>query len=231
MTSNTLIIIAAVIIVIIIVGVIAYYMITRHSARVITTLSSTTVPTTNSTSTSTTSMSTSTTTSTTSSTSTSTTSITTTTSLPPGAIELPYNPSNHTVFLYIAVLNTGPTFNFNGTSNGELHIYIPANWTVIVYYTNEESALPHNFLIVQNDTPVPNSYNVADDGKILLYVGTSPSTYQYSGLSSGQSASGLITLPAGYYWFCCGIAGHAESGMWGVIISSSAVAVPYATGL
>ncbi|BFH72793.1 sulfocyanin [Sulfurisphaera javensis] len=161
-------------------------------------------------------------------TTTTTTTTTTSVSLPPGAIKLPYNPSNHTVFLYIASLSTGSPFNFNGTSNGQLHIYIPAGWTVIVYYTNEESGLAHNFLIVQNDTATPNNANVAQDGKILLYVGTSSSSYESTGLISGQSASGTITLSPGYYWFCCGIAGHALAGMWGVIIVSSSVTVPYA---
>ena len=149
-------------------------------------------------------------------------------SLPHNAVPLPYNASNHTVFLYIVSVTTGTPYNFNGTSNGQLRIYIPAGWTVIVYYTSQEGSMPHNLLIVQNDTAVPNNPNIANDGKILLYVGTTPSTYLFHGLMGGQSASGSITLPAGIYWFACGIEGHAESGMWGVIISSSSVTVPYA---
>jgi sulfocyanin len=164
------------------------------------------------------------------STTTSTTTTTTTTStssLPPGAVELPYDASNHTVFLYIASLSSGNPFNFNGTSNGQLKIYIPAGWTVIVYYTNYES-IPHNFNIVQNTTATPNNANIAADGTILLYVGDTSSNYQSAGISGGQSASGSIALPAGIYWFACGVAGHAEAGMWGVIVSSSSVSVPYA---
>ncbi|WP_232616487.1 sulfocyanin [Sulfurisphaera tokodaii] len=174
-------------------------------------------------------LTTTTTTTSTSTTTTSTTSTTTTSSLPPGAIALPYDASNHTVFLYLAALSTGNVFNFNGTSFGKMHVYIPAGWTVIVYFTNEESGLPHNLLIVQNDTATPNSSDVGNDGKILLYVGTTPSSYTANGLISGQSASGSITLQPGYYWFCCGIAGHAVAGMWGVIIVSSSITVPYAT--
>jgi len=174
---------------------------------------------------------TSTTTSTTSVPTTSTSVPTSTSSLPPGAVALPYDASNQTVFLYIASLSTGSPFNFNGTSNGQIHIYIPAGWTVVVYYTNQESGLAHNFLVVQNNTATPNSADVANNGKILLYVGTTASGYQANGLIGGQSASGSIMLPAGYYWFACGIAGHAVAGMWGVIISSSSVTTPYATGL
>ncbi|BAK54796.1 probable sulfocyanin [Sulfurisphaera tokodaii str. 7] len=224
MASNTPIVIA-IVIAIILVGVAAYYIATRSSTTVTTTLPPTTV------STVTTSISTtvSTTTTSTSTTTTSTTSTTTTSSLPPGAIALPYDASNHTVFLYLAALSTGNVFNFNGTSFGKMHVYIPAGWTVIVYFTNEESGLPHNLLIVQNDTATPNSSDVGNDGKILLYVGTTPSSYTANGLISGQSASGSITLQPGYYWFCCGIAGHAVAGMWGVIIVSSSITVPYAT--
>ncbi|AWR93270.1 sulfocyanin [Acidianus brierleyi] len=159
-------------------------------------------------------------------TTTTTTSTTSTSVLPSGAKVLPYDASNHTVFLYITSLSTGTPFNFNGTSNGELHVYIPAGWTVIVYYTNEE-AIAHNFNIVQNDTPTPNNVNIEADGKVLLFVGTTSSTYESNGIASGESASGSIALPAGIYWFACGIAGHAESGMWGVIVSSTSVTEPY----
>jgi len=199
MASNTPIIIAAVVIVIIIVGVVAYYITTRHSSTITITLPPTTISTTSSTistSTSSTLMSTSTTLSTSTSTSisttstTSTTTTTTTSSLPAGAVALPYDVSNDTVFLYIASLSTGSYFNFNGTSNGQLHIYIPAGWTVIVHFTNQESGLEHNFLIVQNDTATPISLDVASDGKILLYVGTTSSAYLFHGLIGGQSASG-----------------------------------------
>ncbi|ARM75277.1 sulfocyanin [Acidianus manzaensis] len=164
----------------------------------------------------------------TSTTHTTTTTTTTTPGLPSGAVALPYDASNHTVFLNIVSLSTGNPFNFNGTSGGQLHIYIPAGWTVIVTYTNQES-IPHNFNIVQNSTTTPNNANIGADGKIIFSVGTTSSTYETNGISSGASASGSTSLPAGIYWFACGIAGHAESGMWGVIISSTSITTPYET--
>ncbi|TRM81733.1 sulfocyanin, partial [Sulfolobus sp. A20-N-F6] len=149
-----------------------------------------------------------------------------TSSLPSGAYALPYNPSNKTVFLYIVAESSSNPFNFNGTSDGNLHIYIPAGWTVIVYFTNEEG-LPHNFLIIQNTTATPGT-DVGQDGNILLYVGATSSNYLYNGISSGQTASGSITLNPGVYWFACGVEGHASSGMWGVIEVSSSITTPYA---
>ena len=45
-------------------------------------------------------------------------------------IPLNNNSANKTVFLTIAVLTSGPTFNFNGTSNGPVsytHLTLPTN--------------------------------------------------------------------------------------------------------
>ncbi|BBG24784.1 sulfocyanin-like copper-binding protein [Sulfuracidifex tepidarius] len=151
-----------------------------------------------------------------------------TTSLPSGATMLPYDSSNKTVFLDIVSLSSATPFNFNGTSNGQLHVYIPAGWTVLVTYTNQEG-LSHNFLIVSNNTATPGD-DVGQDGTIKLYVGTTPSTYLDNGINGGASATGSVSLPAGIYWFCCGIEGHAAAGMWGVIVSSSSVTTPYYTG-
>ncbi|BCS92613.1 hypothetical protein L3N51_02386 [Metallosphaera sp. J1] len=151
---------------------------------------------------------------------------TTSTSLPPGATPLPYNSANKTVFLYIVASSSGQPFNFNGTSNGQLHIYIPAGWTVVVHFTNQEG-LEHNFLIIQNTTATPGD-DVGQDGTIILAAGTTTSNYMNVGISSGQTATASAMIPAGIYWFACGISGHAAAGMWGVLISSSSVTTPYA---
>jgi sulfocyanin len=138
-----------------------------------------------------------------------------------------YDASNHTVFLTVVAESSGNPFNFNGTSDGQLKIYIPAGWTLIITFINQES-IPHNVVIVQNDTATPNSADVGSDGNLLAFIGTTSSSYTSQGISSGQSASGSVTLSAGYYWLCCGILTHAESGMWAVIISSTSVTTPYA---
>jgi sulfocyanin len=124
-------------------------------------------------------------------------------------------------------LSTGNPFNFNGTSDGQLHIYIPAGWTVIATFVNQEG-LTHNLLIVQNTTAIPGD-DVGQDGTIKLYVGTTSSTYLDNGISGGASASGSVALSPGIYWFCCGIEGHAAAGMWGVVVVSSSVTTPYYT--
>ncbi|WP_338598781.1 sulfocyanin [Sulfolobus tengchongensis] len=144
-------------------------------------------------------------------------------------IPLKYDSTNKTVFLTIAVLTTGPSFNFNGTSNGQLVIYIPAGWSIYVTYINEQS-LPHNLILLENDTATPNNADVGQFGKILYIVGATTSNYQTTGISSGQSVSGLWgPINAGTYMLVCGILGHAESGMWAVVVASPNVTTPYAT--
>jgi len=140
---------------------------------------------------------------------------------------LPYDTTNKTVFITLVTLSSGSTFNFNGTSFGGMVIYVPAGWNIYLKFINQQT-LPHNLNLVANDTPTPNSADIASDGKILLTIGATSSDYQTSGIMSGQSASGLYTdISAGIYWLACGIAGHAESGMWVVLIASPNVTTPY----
>ncbi|TRN03425.1 sulfocyanin [Sulfolobus sp. F1] len=153
----------------------------------------------------------------------------TTTTSTSSQLPLKYDSSNKTVFLTIAVLTSGPAFNFNGTSNGQLVIYIPAGWSVYVTYINYQS-LPHNLILLENNTATPNNADVAQFGKILYIVRATTSNYQSTGISSGQSVSGLWgPLNAGTYMLVCGILGHAESGMWAVVVVSSNVTTPYVT--
>jgi sulfocyanin len=152
---------------------------------------------------------------------------TSTAALPPGAKELQYNPNNKTVFIYLVVSVTGPQFNYNGTSYGQMKIYVPAGWNVMLILTNYQP-IPHNANIVMNNTPMPNNADISKDGKILLYVGDSPSNFMYNGLQQQQTASGILdNISAGYYWIACGITGHAESGMWVDLIVSNSVSIPY----
>lgn len=153
--------------------------------------------------------------------------ITSTTSSSPKTT-LRYDANNKTVFITLASLSTGSPFNFNGTSDGSMIIYVPAGSNLYITYINEESGLPHNLNLIANNTPTPNSANIAEDGKILLTIGASSSNYETNGLISGQSASGIYSdIQEGTYWFACGIAGHAESGMWVVLVASSNVTTPY----
>ncbi|WP_221290549.1 sulfocyanin [Stygiolobus caldivivus] len=139
---------------------------------------------------------------------------------------LPYNPNTKTVYITLVSLSSGSPFNFNGTSFGSMVIYVPAGSNLQITFINQES-LPHNLNLVQNTTASPTS-NLGDDGKILLTIGASSSDYTVNGIVNGQSATGTFSdIPAGTYWLACGITGHAESGMWVVLIASPNVSTPY----
>ena len=226
--ASTTPLVVAIVIAIILVGVAIYYVSTRPSLTTTTTLPPISTTITESTS-YTTSMSSSivssSTTSTTSVSSTTSTTTNMTSSLPAGAMTLPYNPSNKTVFLYLDSSSSGNPLNYNGTGNDAIRVYIPAGWTLIVIYTNYAS-LNHDVVILQNNTATPNSSDIGNDGKILAVAGGTPTNYEM-GISTGSTASTSVTLPAGIYWFACGVPGHALAGMWGTIIASTSVTTPY----
>ncbi len=148
-----------------------------------------------------------------------------TVSLPQGANPLPYKGKE--VFLHLVVeqsVNNG--VNFNGTIKGQLKVYVPTGWEINISLT-DLSDLPHNLNVVKNNTPVPNSIYIANDGKILATVGGTPSTYSSSFIQPGSTAYNLWNSSAGVYWLACGFPGHAEMGMWAVLVVSNNVTEPY----
>ncbi|MCG3109287.1 hypothetical protein L3N51_01577 [Metallosphaera sp. J1] len=143
--------------------------------------------------------------------------------LPPGAVKLNYNAQNHTVFIYLYASPTASNpLNYNGTTNGQMKIYIPANWSIFFTFYNPEPT-GHALAVVQNNTPIPNQLILSQDGKIIFEIGYNDG----NGISGGTSVSGLLKdLPQGYYWIACPIPGHAESGMW-IDLYSGNYTVPY----
>lgn len=137
--------------------------------------------------------------------------------LPQGATPLPF--IGKTVF---ALISTG--FNFNGSSNGNLAIYIPAGWGIEITYTNSHT-IPHSIALVRNNTVTPQSSNIGSDGTVIA---SQPEQYS-SGISPGSTVKLIQTsVQEGVYWIACGVPGHARAGMWIVLVSSSNVSIPYA---
>ncbi|BBD71770.1 hypothetical protein HS1genome_0159 [Sulfodiicoccus acidiphilus] len=140
---------------------------------------------------------------------------------------LPYSKATNTVYITLIAEDISQPFNLNGTSDGKMVIYVPTGANLNITFVNEQS-LPHNLNLVMNNTPIPNSADIGLNGKILFQLGTNMSSYQYSGIMNGQSVNGVYKdIQAGYYWLCCGIDTHAESGMWIVVVASSNVSAPY----
>jgi sulfocyanin len=156
--------------------------------------------------------------------------VTTTTTTPAGSgkILLKYDNSTKTVYLILDTSTTGPQFNFNKTTNGNLIIYVPNGFQLNIKYINYQS-LTHNVVIIKNSTAGPfTQTDVSKIGQIIAIVGADQNNYLFQGPTNGQSATGVTPpLQSGIYIIACGISGHAASGMWAVLVVGN-VQEPYA---
>lgn len=183
---------------------------------------------TSSTSTSTLSSTISTTSSTTTSSSTSTSSSTTTTSGTQNYY-LPYNNQTNTVRFELVMLNNiteSGGVNYNATNFGAMIIYVPAGSNLNVTLDNLES-IPHNLVLVKNNTNVPNADNVGTDGQILFAIATTTTGYLFNGMKAGVYNGTYTGIAAGTYWLACGINKHAGAGLWVDLVASATVQRPY----
>jgi sulfocyanin len=104
-------------------------------------------------------------------------------------------------------LNSG--LNFNGFNDGKLTLTVPANWTVVLRFTNHDPNLPHSAEVVDTAKPMPAgpvepaAFPHAMTGKLM------------QGLGSGQTDSvRFVANKAGSYMIFCAVPGHGLAGMW-----------------
>ena len=120
-----------------------------------------------------------------------------------------YDPAGKTVSLklFAAHGSVNGGMNFNGASNGGSTITVPAGWTVMLSFTNQD-AIPHSAIVLPNTMPfpaqpqdpaIPRAYTRDVTGGIPTN-GTDQTTFKAS--------------TAGQYVIACGVPGHAPSGMW-----------------
>ena len=143
---------------------------------------------------------------------------------------IPYDASNKTVFLsLVAETQSSIPYNFNNTQYGHMVVYVPANWTINLVFTNQEG-ITHNAVVIKPDVPIP-TYALANDGIIIAQIPANAIDGKF--LVSGQSGSVLVTnLLPGTYWIACAMAfptPHAESGMWIILQVSTSITTPYFT--
>jgi sulfocyanin len=138
---------------------------------------------------------------------------------------LSYDPSAKTVSLklFAAHGSVNGGMNFNGASNGNSTITVPAGWSVTWHFKNED-AIPHSAIVLPNKMPfpaqpqdpaIPRAYTNDVTGG-LPTNGTDQTTFKAS--------------PAGEYLLACGVPGHAPSGMWIRFNVSADAKVPSYTG-
>jgi sulfocyanin len=105
-----------------------------------------------------------------------------------------------------------------------MKIYIPANWSIRLTYTNE-NPLPHGAVLIKPNVSVP-SIQLSQDGQVIVQLPQGALSGNY--LTSGQSATAFSPpLQIGLYWIACPYPGHAASGMWVDVIVAANVTAPY----
>jgi sulfocyanin len=142
---------------------------------------------------------------------------------------MPYDTANETVFLkLVAEANPLMPYNYNNTHNGQMVVYVPANWNLRLVFINKEGTT-HNAVFLRPYATAP--INLTEDGTVLAQI---PSDAMQGGfLVSGSSGFVIVrSLTPGTYWVACALTyptPHAEEGMWIVVKVSTDVTVPYYT--
>ncbi len=110
-------------------------------------------------------------------------------------------------------------FNFNGYSNGDMHIQIPTGWRVRVSMI-DESNTPHSALIVPWKERLGGALHAA-------FAHSAPADFR-SGIEKGDDPQKFTFTAgkAGKYAIVCGVRGHIDAGMWDVFDVVDNLAAP-----
>ena len=122
---------------------------------------------------------------------------------------LTWNADTKTVtFQLIAGAPAAPSpFNFNGFTDGNLTLVVPAGATVVMPFVNEDG-VPHSAEVISGTGPLPN---MGGDTAI-------PRAYTINlleGLAQGgKDVMRFTAAPPATYRIFCGVPGHGISGMY-----------------
>lgn len=104
-------------------------------------------------------------------------------------------------------------WNFNGYTNGEATVVVPAGYSVEITFRNDDQALAHSLGIDEVQQNWPTTFQNPEpvfEGAI-----TSNPTDLTAATQPGQTETITFTADeAGEYAMVCYIAGHAVTGMW-----------------
>lgn len=139
---------------------------------------------------------------------------------------LSYDSADSTVHIKLVAAATGTLggLNFNGGSNGDQTITVPAGWTVDIDFLNED-AIPHSAIVIEDQKPIPAAPTKAAFPRAYtahLFDGLSPQT--------GHDTMHFKADKSGNYLIACGVPGHAVSGMYINFVVSPTASRPTNTG-
>jgi len=111
------------------------------------------------------------------------------------------------------------SFNFNGYAKGALTVTVPIGWKVSIRYGNA-SALRHSLDVIpytgtQPDSAPPPAFPGGSTKDLVDGIGVGK-----------QEAVTFVASKAGKYEFLCGVLGHAQAGMWNLLVVSPTAKAP-----
>ena len=129
--------------------------------------------------------------------------------------------TGHTVELTLVAGQTAAngSLNFNGYAKGALTLTVPQGWQLVVHYRNN-TALRHSFDVIPFTGTQPES------APAPAFPGASTKDL-VGGIGSGHAETITFSATkAGTYEFLCGVLGHAQAGMWDLLVVSTTAKGP-----
>jgi sulfocyanin len=116
-------------------------------------------------------------------------------------------------------------WNYNGYHDGDMTVILPQGWNVRMTFTNQDADVPHSLVVMTDVGPANLPFQAGREQAAF------PRAYTKSpeqGLSAGEhDVIAFKANKAGKFLWICGVAGHAQSGMWTHLEISAEAATPY----
>jgi uncharacterized cupredoxin-like copper-binding protein len=109
---------------------------------------------------------------------------------------------------------TASAFDFNGYSQGEAAVTVPAGYTVTIHFTNNDPAQAHSIGVVSQVGNYPASFTSPTPA---FPNAISPDPTSPTGGTAAAGGTATLTFTAdqpGQYAIICFMPGHAAAGMW-----------------
>lgn len=115
-------------------------------------------------------------------------------------------------FKVITAYNAGNHgWNFDGYANGDMTMAVPKGWKVTMHFEQEDPSVPHSAGVA---VASPSSLPASGSQATLAFSGASTSQFD-QGLGPNKTEDFSFTADkAGNFLLLCGVAGHAQNGMW-----------------
>ncbi|MFQ5783318.1 MAG: sulfocyanin-like copper-binding protein [Alphaproteobacteria bacterium] len=141
---------------------------------------------------------------------------------------LTFDEAKNTVKIEIVAAYNGNngSWNFNGYSEGGMTVVIPLGAKVRIDFKNPDGNYPHSLIVSQPFAPdaFPN-----DAGREQVGIPRAYSSDPREGCLACTDSLRFKAKKPGVFHLLCGVAGHAQAGMWDHFTVSAEAKAPYVT--